>query len=91
MTFNELNQPFFILNGYKKVWLLIPANTAGTGIPTSKTATELGMTETEVGNRVSKKNSPEDGEVNIDGFAKLICKLVGSGGPRVDRVVLGKL
>ena len=24
----------------------------------------------------------EDGEVNIDGFAKLLCKLVGSGGPR---------
>ena len=24
----------------------------------------------------------EDGEVNIDGFAKLLCKLVGSGTPR---------
>ena len=47
------------------------------------------MTETEVGIAYQKKTSPEDGEVNIDGFAKLICKLVGSGGPRVDRVVRG--
>lgn len=82
MTFSELPQPFN-LNGYKKVWRKKTRKYKFRWLELEfPTQNWYFMTLRFLGNGFIASYQLEDGEVNIDGFAKLLCKLVGSGTPR---------